>query len=341
MQGKIRFQSIQALRGIAVLAVLIFHSHWIVSWKSDDILHVPLLSDYGYLGVNFFFCISGFVICHVVIRDANFSMKDFVVRRIAKIYPIYFLTNLTIIFIWFFTPIFDNEVSSLGFWGVMGSFLIFPMDQYPLLSPGWSLEHEVLFYLISGVFVTIASIRFLPVVLFLLFVAGMHLSGWDFHIFSRYQIYFATGILSYYLTRYRPRYLLISSAAAMSLAALIGSNVIATNMYVYDALLALGFMALISACVSLESAGFHFPALLVQVGEASYSLYIVHAVIFIFLSIVGYRLGVPVELWRWGGVAFTMLLSFVVYKRIEAPLHRAAFKVLMPAQSVVPSHVRP
>jgi hypothetical protein len=55
----LKYNSIQFLRCVAVIAVLVFHSHWVVSQKLQNI---PLLTNYGWIGVSLFFVISGFII---------------------------------------------------------------------------------------------------------------------------------------------------------------------------------------------------------------------------------------------------------------------------------------
>jgi peptidoglycan/LPS O-acetylase OafA/YrhL len=68
---------IDGLRGIAVLAVLAFHAH--ASWAAG-----------GYIGVDIFFVISGFLISNIIIggleRD-RFSIADFYSRRVRRIFP--------------------------------------------------------------------------------------------------------------------------------------------------------------------------------------------------------------------------------------------------------------
>ena len=64
---------IDGLRGISVLAVLLFH--------------FGLIKE-GYLGVDVFFCISGFLITGIILRETNnnsFKLKNFYIRRVRRI----------------------------------------------------------------------------------------------------------------------------------------------------------------------------------------------------------------------------------------------------------------
>jgi inner membrane trans-acylase len=68
---------IDGLRAVAVLSVIIFHlnNRWLPG---------------GFLGVDIFFVISGFLITNIIlseIQNGSFSFRDFYTRRIKRIYP--------------------------------------------------------------------------------------------------------------------------------------------------------------------------------------------------------------------------------------------------------------
>ena len=72
---------IQSLRGIAILAVIFYHLK-------------PKIFPYGYLGVDLFFVISGYLITSIVLKKLiknEFSFKQFILKRLHRIYiPILF-----------------------------------------------------------------------------------------------------------------------------------------------------------------------------------------------------------------------------------------------------------
>jgi peptidoglycan/LPS O-acetylase OafA/YrhL len=83
-----RVNEIDLLRFLAALSVVIFHYSF-RGYAADDmsVMPYPLLapfSKYGYLGVELFFMISGFVI---LMSAANGSLRNFVVSRISRLYP--------------------------------------------------------------------------------------------------------------------------------------------------------------------------------------------------------------------------------------------------------------
>jgi peptidoglycan/LPS O-acetylase OafA/YrhL len=96
--GRKRFEEIDALRGLAALAVMIFH----YTWRSEHVLPAARgLSHglaWGHYGVQLFFAISGFVILMTLNRTA--TTADFVVARASRLFPPYwaamFLTTVLV-----------------------------------------------------------------------------------------------------------------------------------------------------------------------------------------------------------------------------------------------------
>lgn len=80
-----------SLRFFAVLYVVLFHYHLKIHPFFDAIIAK------GYLAVDFFFILSGFILTHcylLQIQEARFSYKDFLIRRLARIYPVHLATLL-------------------------------------------------------------------------------------------------------------------------------------------------------------------------------------------------------------------------------------------------------
>lgn len=149
---------IDGLRALAVIPVVLFH------------VGVPGFSG-GYVGVDLFFVISGYLISSVLLRDfelGNFSIINFYERRIRRIFPALFAI---LIFVSFASPFFllPSELRSLPkeilgtlffvanivFWRASGYFSG-NADEKPLLHM-WSLGVEEQFYILA------------PIVLFIIF----------------------------------------------------------------------------------------------------------------------------------------------------------------------------
>lgn len=139
------FGSLNGLRCLCIALVLWHHSPFIELIDSP-----PLLARRGFVGVDFFFVLSGFLITTLLLREetrnGRFSLKGFYRRRILRIVPIYFLLVAA--------------VSAYFIWG-KGQVEYAPMVPYyflflsnflkgdiPLLAPTWSLSSEEQFYLL-------------------------------------------------------------------------------------------------------------------------------------------------------------------------------------------------
>ncbi|HEY8189085.1 MAG TPA: acyltransferase, partial [Micavibrio sp.] len=85
-----------SLRFYAALAISLSH---ILNYMDTDIgIHIPFLDFFpGYLGVDFFFILSGFILTHVYeesFRTQSITKTDFYIKRLARIYPLHALTLL-------------------------------------------------------------------------------------------------------------------------------------------------------------------------------------------------------------------------------------------------------
>lgn len=144
-----RLGNIQFLRAFAALGVIFFHL--VGSAHKHGILPVVLdpLGRWGNSGVDIFFVISGFVMVESQRRKPTNAFK-FLTRRILRIVPLYWFLTLAYWTLGISAPsLFPNLklsfpwlVASLSF--MSGNFG-FPA---PILGQGWTLEFEMLFYLI-------------------------------------------------------------------------------------------------------------------------------------------------------------------------------------------------
>lgn len=94
---------IDGLRAIAVLSVVIYHAF-------------PSKLTGGFLGVDIFFVISGFLISTILFQNidrGSFSIGDFYIRRIRRIFPAHALVLISVLaFGWF--CLFPDELQQLG-----------------------------------------------------------------------------------------------------------------------------------------------------------------------------------------------------------------------------------
>jgi len=150
--------AVQYLRGIAAFVVFLFHisSLTVATWgpSAAGIDHV------GAAGVDLFFVISGFIMAMILSRPGDFSPREFLVRRIARVFPGYYIATIGVFVLAIMVPTAMASTSA-DIFKLLRSLAFFPWeDQYgstaPLLLVGWTLNYEVYFYalvaIIAGMF---------------------------------------------------------------------------------------------------------------------------------------------------------------------------------------------
>lgn len=156
--------TIQALRGLAALAVAVGHLRP-VELKMDP---SPLLGSWatlGFAGVDLFFLISGFVMVWVTRAQQGQVglVPSFWAARALRIYPLWWLILSAIFVVWIIKPdwVFASDTSTPD---VLRSYLLWPAATLPLHAVGWTLIHELWFYLVFGVLLMLPR-RYLPAAL--------------------------------------------------------------------------------------------------------------------------------------------------------------------------------
>jgi len=203
-------KDIDGLRGIAIIPVILYH------------LNVPFFSG-GYLGVDIFFVISGFLITSIIhdnIKEQNFSLLDFYERRLRRIIPILYLIlilsiPLTLInFIEadsrnFFESLFAVVTfsSNFLFWLEEGEYFTRENSLKPLLHT-WSLSIEMQFYIVFPLIIIILEKikKFKIIILSLICFLSFLIANW---------LSFTNPDAAFYLSLTRIWELLLGSLCAL------------------------------------------------------------------------------------------------------------------------------
>lgn len=133
--------SIQYLRGIAALGVILFH----------QVHFLPLMA-HGHYGVDLFFVISGFIMIHISDRRPV-SPGRFWSDRILRIVPLYWtITLIAVLMTGLGLPFYAADTDPLR---LLQSLLFIPHENaagrvWPTLFLGWTLNYEMFFYLLFG-----------------------------------------------------------------------------------------------------------------------------------------------------------------------------------------------
>jgi peptidoglycan/LPS O-acetylase OafA/YrhL len=152
------FANLNGLRFICIVAVLWHHSPLQDHFRSSYIL-----AGRGFLGVDFFFVLSGFLITSLILREmrrtGSFSLKNFYIRRSLRILPAYLLLLAIVIGIY---VVIKGERKYLD---IVPAYLFFGAnfisDHIPTLSITWSLSVEEQYYLLWPLLLLLLPSRFL------------------------------------------------------------------------------------------------------------------------------------------------------------------------------------
>ena len=159
-------ESIQFLRFLAAMAVVLFHGHQ--ASTAHIYQGLGYIFDMGAAGVHVFFVISGFVIMYTSYGsgDAGMPTVRFLLKRFVRIFPIYWICCVAYV-------VYQNTFGTgynlpLTTW--LGAIFLMPGDSSRIIGPGWTLSFELFFYLS---FATILRLRALTAIALLtcLFIA--------------------------------------------------------------------------------------------------------------------------------------------------------------------------
>ena len=150
LAGPSTLGGVQALRGLAAMLVVLYHATQMVAER----LGAGHVLNFGASGVDLFFPISGFVMVLTTHRHWGQAGKarDFLLRRLARIVPLYWGATLLKLLALLAVPAMASH-PTLDAWHVTASFLFVPAwdvhhRAQPLVPVGWSLHFEMLFYLL-------------------------------------------------------------------------------------------------------------------------------------------------------------------------------------------------
>ena len=96
---KVNQVNFPALTGVRAVAAFMVYMHHFNPFKTEIVgKNIHYFFDGFHIGVTLFFVLSGFLIAHRYFDDVDFEFKSYLQKRIARIYPMYFiLTSATFI----------------------------------------------------------------------------------------------------------------------------------------------------------------------------------------------------------------------------------------------------
>ncbi len=353
--------SVQALRGLAAMLVVIFH---VTGIQKSELISGPW--ERGYAGVDMFFVISGFIltyITHTYTRSLRTAGR-FLYARATRVYPLWwiFASILPIYFLITYGSVAapDQAIPASGEWTYLTkSLLLWPQSTEPVLNVGWTLIHEVFFYLVFS----LALLLRRPALPFLLVVwAGLTLAGsWLLRTgdpvldlaTSQLTLEFIAGAFVGLSIRHRliflPRTLLLLGVAGLIAGMTLhtGEAMQGQPLISRVAVFTLPCCAILYGCVVLEQdQGLPVPGWCVALGNWSYALYLAHIIVMVgVLRLSRMAEGLlPQELrlyliatepGLWGNLVFSLavitlsvITAALVHRYLETPLLTLTRKII-------------
>lgn len=309
---KVTLNSIQDLRGFAVLYVLLFHSGNIFGY------HIFI---HGHTGVNLFFVISGFIISYVHKEDKGLEKGIiFAKKRVARIYSPYILPFLTMLILFLVSgkgSEFHRDIVNI----VRNLFLV----QNPLHSIhtfSWSLVYEMYYYatfLLVVIFLRRSLIQYCVLMSLPVLIAIFHpgIEGTLDNVPLRfYNMYFIAGALSGHF--YKPgmfvfrKYHFLLAATIFLMTPFLTANP-------WPLLIATAVFFLVTLYTDHSTRVMRF------VGNASYSLYLIHAPVLAVLKNVIHERSFT---WFLVFLSACIILGSLYYVHVEKRLISIAYKWL-------------
>ncbi len=188
--------ALDGFRGLAAILVVVFH---IFEFLSKYLF-------FGWIGLEMFFVLSGYLITDILIKTVGRKnyLRNFYMRRILRIFPLYYLCLLIFLVIF---PLLDIELglkyytdNQVWLWTYMQNWLyIFKNPSSNTLNHLWSMAVEEHFYILWPlVILLLRKPKYLLIFLFTLFalVVGLRIWVWSKHIqdFAYFNLFAFTRI---------------------------------------------------------------------------------------------------------------------------------------------------
>ena len=334
---------LQVGRGYAALGVIFYHS-WMAA--RDFIGGVPasvtsVLSQ-GYLGVDFFFVLSGFIILQVHRHDGRslLAARTYLRKRALRIYVPYLPIGLGVALLYTAAPHLSAAPRD---WSLLTSLTLFPTEGPPALSVAWTLVHEVTFYAIFLLFYATRRFGWVMVLwaIALTFclvlrpdIRGFIGAGLIKTVLNPINLEFLFGMAACLVWHRlsKPLALTMLAIGVAGCVACVAMDIGPANRVAFGAAVTL----MVAALVALEHEGaIRAWSTLVVLGDASYALYLVHRPL---ISVV--VRGARVLHFEWWSaitlcVTASLIAGFLYNRFFENPLRTRLSKRFAPIHETI------
>jgi peptidoglycan/LPS O-acetylase OafA/YrhL len=167
------FPNLNGLRFAGALAVMLFHCFtlhrdiWGDFYNTQWFKAIGLVLNKGHLGVALFFVLSGFLITYLLLnelaRNGSINLGHYFMRRILRVWPLYFVVTLFGFYIFPHLPYGVETVHELWRYLIFASnideIILGLKDNINFLTATWTISVEEQFYLSWGIFIALLRFR--------------------------------------------------------------------------------------------------------------------------------------------------------------------------------------
>ena len=301
-RGTAEYNGVQALRAVAALAVVAGHSTDYLLRQNGSV-PAALAWVHGPAGVDIFFVISGFVMMLSSGRllEKAHPARLFLWRRVLRIVPLYWVVTVLKLILISINPALSVRGRPSP-WNIVASFLFVPSlnpegELRPLITPGWTLNFEMIFYVLFAAALVFGKARvvgeqrrgllrfLLPMILALAVAGVLRTGGWP--VWTAWadpivlEFLGGVGIASLAVRGRLPggwvALGLMAAGAVAMIAMSPGATLLTTRPLVWGVPAAL----IVLGTVALEGRmGRRLPAWTLLLGSASYSIYLMQTFVF-------------------------------------------------------------
>ena len=326
-------QNLQIVRGISALLVCCYHSR---SFLNGDVLFGEILFKMGFIGVPVFFIISGFIMVYTtkeLSSNTSRNVYNFLLKRIIRVAPLYYLCTIIFLLITNFQNFLDD-----GLLRVIKVFLFIPIGKWPPLDVGWTLNYEMFFYLLFGISFLFREKRYVFIyftIIILIFIVPLLINEpitlypYYYRFAKTYLDLIINPLLLFFLLgvffgntvaffNLKNNIIIIYASLAIIIFTLFYFNCI--KFFQAD-LIICGLLVHSMLLLDYKNIKIPIPKIFIYFGDISYSIYLVHLLIIIylpqFLTKIGLIQFINSKIIFLLIIILTVVVSAILYELIE------------------------
>lgn len=328
-----RLYNLDYLRGLAAFAIMLYHY---LSWTLGEFSSNTFMGRLGLYGVSIFYILSGLTLFYVYqekMLPSKSDILDFIKKRVFRIFPLLWLVTICSVVIAKEVPDISKLVLNLT-----GLFGLFKWDSY-YATGAWSIGNELVFYIFFPFFIFFTKRSKIGLLLISLVIFGIYLyfafnilsakqslsTQWTNYVNPLNQVFLFLGgfLLGLFFQKMKIKNSVAISIFSIGILTFIFYPVQGDLIYLVTGFNRLVFtLSCLLVCLGVYKLSLELPSIvhnpLKLLGEASYSVYLLHPLVYTAANIVNKRVfnfSQPIIIIL--SVICTLLCSYIVYEYFE------------------------